>query len=59
MFQGQGQGFDELIANRGVEPRLVCHTDEEGYKWIIDSFEKLVPEAEKRGVIMGLENHWA
>jgi L-ribulose-5-phosphate 3-epimerase len=55
---GTSKSFDELMANRGVEPRLDGHTDEEGYKWIIDSFEKLVPEAEKRGVIMGLENHW-
>ena len=55
---GTSKSFDELMANRGIEPRLDGHTDEEGYKWIIDSFEKLVPEAEKRGVIMGLENHW-
>ncbi len=55
---GTSKNFDELMANRGVEPRLEGRTDEEGFKWIIDSFEKLVPEAEKRGVIMGLENHW-
>jgi len=55
---GTSKSFDELMANRGIEPRLDGHTDEEGYKWIINSFEKLVPEAEKRGVIMGLENHW-
>jgi len=41
-----------------VEPRLEGFTDDDGFKWIIDSFEKLIPEAEKRGVIMGLENHW-
>ena len=55
---GTSKNFDELMANRGVEPRLEGHTDDDGFKWIIDSFEKLVPEAEKRGVIMGLENHW-
>lgn len=55
---GTSKNFDELMKNRGVEPRLENYTDEEGFKWIIDSFEKLVPEAEKRGVIMGLENHW-
>ena len=55
---GTSRNFDELMANRGVEPRLEGRTDEDGFKWIIDSFEKLVPEAEKRGVIMGLENHW-
>jgi len=55
---GTSPSFDELMKNRGIEPRLAGYTDEDGYKWIIDSFEKLVPEAEKRGVIMGLENHW-
>ncbi len=55
---GTSKDFDALMANRGIEPTLEGHTDEEGFKWVIDSFEKLVPEAEKRGVIMGLENHW-
>jgi L-ribulose-5-phosphate 3-epimerase len=55
---GTSKNFDVLMANRGVEPRLEGYTDDDGFKWIIDSFEKLVPEAEKRGVIMGLENHW-
>lgn len=55
---GTSKNFDELMANRGVEPRLEGFTDDDGFKWIIDSFQKLVPEAEKRGVIMGLENHW-
>lgn len=55
---GTSKNFDELMKNRGIEPNLEGHTDEEGFKWVIDSFEKLVPEAEKRGVIMGLENHW-
>ncbi len=55
---GTSKNFDELMKNRGIEPRLEGYTDEDGFKWVIDSFEKLVPEAEKRGVIMGLENHW-
>lgn len=55
---GTSKNFDELMKNRGIEPRLEGYTDDDGFKWVIDSFEKLVPEAEKRGVIMGLENHW-
>lgn len=55
---GTSKDFDELMANRGIEPRLEGYTDDDGFKWVIDSFEKLVPEAEKRGVILGLENHW-
>ncbi|MCA9178619.1 MAG: sugar phosphate isomerase/epimerase [Planctomycetales bacterium] len=55
---GTTKSFDELMENKGIEPRLEGHTDEEGFKWVIDSFEQLVPHAEKRGVLMGLENHW-
>ena len=55
---GTSKNFDALMANRGIEPRLEGYSDDDGFKWVIDSFEKLVPEAEKRGVIMGLENHW-
>jgi sugar phosphate isomerase/epimerase len=55
---GTSRNFDELMKNRGIEPRLPNYTDDDGFKWVIDSFEKLIPEAEKRGVIMGLENHW-
>ncbi len=55
---GTSKNFDALMANRGIEPRLEGFTDNDGFKWVIDSFEKLIPEAEKRGVIMGLENHW-
>lgn len=55
---GTSKDFNELMANKGIEPRLEGHTDDEGYKWVIDAFEELVPTAEKLGVIMGLENHW-
>ena len=50
--------FDELMANRGIEPRLEGVTEDEGFKWVIDSVEKLMPKAEQCGVILGLENHW-
>jgi len=55
---GTSKSFDELMANRGVEPRLEGYTDDDGFKWVIDSFEKCVPTAEKCGVTLGLENHW-
>jgi sugar phosphate isomerase/epimerase len=55
---GTSKDFDELMANRGIEPILPGHTEEEGFKWVIDSFEKLLPAAEKYGVLLGLENHW-
>lgn len=55
---GTSKSFDELMANRGIEPRLEGYTDEDGYGWVIDSLEKCLPVAEKCGVTLGLENHW-
>ena len=55
---GTSKSFDDLMAKRGIEEPLKGYTEEDAYKWVIDAYEKLVPEAAKRGVIMGLENHW-
>lgn len=52
------KSFDDLMKNRGVEPRLEGFTDDDGFKWVIDSLEKCLPAAEKCGVLLGLENHW-
>ena len=50
--------FDDLMAARGLEPVLPGHTEDDGFKWCIDSIEKCLPEAEKKGVVLALENHW-
>ncbi|MEX0611571.1 MAG: sugar phosphate isomerase/epimerase family protein [Pirellulales bacterium] len=55
---GTIKSFDELMAQRGIEPRLEGYSDEDGFGWVIDSLEKCLPAAERCGVIMGLENHW-
>jgi len=55
---GTIKSFDELMANRGIEPPLPGYTDEDGFKWVIDSIKKCLPVARKCGVILGLENHW-
>lgn len=55
---GTSANFDELMANKGIEPVLEGYSDEEGYKWVIDSIEACIPTAEKCGVLLGLENHW-
>jgi sugar phosphate isomerase/epimerase len=55
---GTSKDFDELMKNRGIEPPLSGYKDEDGFPWIIESFQKLVPFAEEAGVVMGLENHW-
>ena len=52
------KSFDELMKNKGIEPRLPGYTDDDGFGWVIDSFEQLIPDAERYGVLMGLENHW-
>jgi len=50
--------FDTLMANRGIEPILSGHTEEEGFKWCIDGIQRCLPKAEESGVILALENHW-
>jgi len=55
---GTSKDFDELMANRGIEPTLEGYTDEDGFAWVIDALEQVIPTAEKCGVVMGLENHW-
>lgn len=55
---GTTKSFDDLMANKGIEPPLDGYTEEEGFKWVIDSIEKIIPKAEECGVTLGLENHW-
>ncbi len=55
---GTSKNFNELMANRGIEPVLEGHTEDEGFEWVIDSMHKLVEKAKICGVTLGLENHW-
>ena len=55
---GTSGNFNELMANRGIEPVLDGYTEADGFKWVIDSLTACLPTAEKCGVILGLENHW-
>lgn len=55
---GTSKNFDELMANRGIEPPLPGFTEEDGFPWVIDALAKCLPTAEKCGVVLGLENHW-
>lgn len=52
------KSFDELMAKRGIEPVLEGVTEDEGFKWCIDSIEQCLPKAAECGVILALENHW-
>ncbi len=55
---GTTKTFDELMANKGIEPRLEGYSDEDGFGWVNESLEKCLPAAERCGVVLGLENHW-
>lgn len=55
---GTSKDFDELMANRGIEPRLEGYTDDDGFAWVREGLEGCLPTAEKCGVVLGLENHW-
>ncbi len=52
------RSFDDLMANKGIEPVLEGHTVDEGFEWVIDSISQCISTAEKCGVVLGLENHW-
>ena len=52
------KSFDDLMANKGIEPNLPGFTDDQGFEWVIDSIGQCIPTAEKCGVVLGLENHW-
>ncbi|MDX2148879.1 MAG: sugar phosphate isomerase/epimerase family protein [Planctomycetota bacterium] len=52
------KSFDEFMANKGIEPALPGYTEDQAFEWTIRAIEKLLPLAEKRGLCMGLENHW-
>lgn len=55
---GTIDSFNELMANKGIEPVLEGYTEDEGFEWVIDAIEQCIPTAEKCGVTLGLENHW-
>ncbi|MCI0461693.1 MAG: sugar phosphate isomerase/epimerase [Gemmataceae bacterium] len=55
---GTSKNFDELMKNRGIEPPRKGYTDEDGFRWVIEGLERCLLTAERRGVLLGLENHW-
>ncbi|HEY7115004.1 MAG TPA: sugar phosphate isomerase/epimerase family protein [Tepidisphaeraceae bacterium] len=56
---GTTKDFDQLMKDRGIEPRLPGYKDdEEGFKWVCDSIEQCLKKAQDCGVLLALENHW-
>lgn len=55
---GTSDSFADLMDRGGEEPPIEGYTEDDAYEWCIESIEKCIPEAEKLGVMLGLENHW-
>jgi sugar phosphate isomerase/epimerase len=52
------KSFDEFMAKRGIEPAIEGYTEDEAFKWCIDSIQQCLKKAEECGVLLALENHW-
>ena len=50
--------FNDLIAAKGWVDPWDGYTDDDGFQWVIDAIAACLPHAEKRGVMLLLENHW-
>lgn len=55
---GTAGSFDELMAARGIETPLPGYTDDDAFRWCIESIQQCLPRAAEQGVILALENHW-
>lgn len=55
---GTTRSFNQLMADEGIEPVPDGLTEEMGFTWVIEAFERILPAAEQNGVVLGLENHW-
>lgn len=50
--------FDDLMKVKGDEPPIAGYTLDDAIKWCVESIHACLPDAEKLGVMMNLENHW-
>jgi len=55
---GTVRSFDELMARGGIEPPIPGYSEDDAFQWVIESIEQCLPQAEERGVVLALENHW-
>ncbi|MFN3851046.1 MAG: sugar phosphate isomerase/epimerase family protein [Spirosomataceae bacterium] len=55
---GTIKSFDEFMKNRGQEPAIAGYTEDDAFKWCIDSIQQCMKRAEELGVLLALENHW-
>jgi sugar phosphate isomerase/epimerase len=52
------KSFDDLMKVKGNEPPITGYTNEDAFKWCVESIRECLPKAEKAGVVLALENHW-
>lgn len=52
------RSFDDLMKVKGDEPPLPGYTEDDAFRWCIESIQECLPAAEKAGVVLALENHW-
>jgi L-ribulose-5-phosphate 3-epimerase len=50
--------FDDLMKVKGDEPPIQGYTDEDAFRWCVESIRACLPDAEAAGVVLALENHW-
>jgi sugar phosphate isomerase/epimerase len=50
--------FQKMLDAGGKEEPISGYTDDDAFKWCIDSINQCLQHAEQAGVIMALENHW-
>jgi sugar phosphate isomerase/epimerase len=49
------ESFDALMKVKGNEPPIQGYTDEDAFKWCIDSINACLPDAEANGIVLALE----
>ena len=52
------KSFDDLMKVKGNEPPLEGYKLDNAFEWVVSSIRACLPDAEKAGVAMALENHW-
>lgn len=50
--------FQKMLDAGGKEDPLPGYTNDDAFKWCIDSINECLPHTEQAGVILALENHW-
>lgn len=50
--------FQKMLDAGGQEAPIEGYSDDDAFKWCIDSINECLPHAEAAGVVLALENHW-